>query len=155
MIIKNPLIASAGGGENRLGMFLNNTITEIKESDFEEGQNVLGDYLFYKKNNLRSITVSDSITQIGEDAFKECTNLTYIEFGEGVNGFYSNVHRINPGNNKNALTVKFKGLEPPYVVTRPVVVAADLNAIYVPQASLEKYKAQTGFTTVADKIIGY
>ena len=144
-----------GGGDNNLKAFLNRTITKITSNDFEEGQTVLGDNLFSKQNNLKSIIVSDSITQVGTDTFKECPNLTYIEFGEGVSGFYSNVHRINPGNNKNALTVKFKGLEPPYVATRPIVETNDLNVIYVPQASLQKYKDQTGFSSVADKIIGY
>lgn len=52
---------------------------------------IIGDYAFFKCNNIKSVVIPDSIKSIGEYAFKGCSNLenvkmpsTYYTIGEGV-----------------------------------------------------------------------
>jgi hypothetical protein len=51
-----------------------------------DGGNVraISEGAFYGKNNIISITVPDSVTEIGRAAFSSCPNLTSVTFGRGV-----------------------------------------------------------------------
>lgn len=46
--------------------------------------NKIGEYAFYKCNNLRNVTIPNSVTKIGNSAFSQCTNLIRIEIPDSI-----------------------------------------------------------------------
>jgi hypothetical protein len=64
---------------NRLPYLLRNEIIELYENDFGDGEKIL-EHAFYKCTSLKNVTIPESITSIGADAFYGCTNLVDIYF---------------------------------------------------------------------------
>ena len=65
---------------------------EIVSNVYENGKGIItfdgeitaiADYAFYYKE-IQSIAIPNSVTQIGDYAFRECDNLTYITIPDGV-----------------------------------------------------------------------
>ena len=59
----------------------------LKNVKFSSGIEKIPDYLFYRSSNLNSltsITIPDSVTTIGESAFRGCTGLTSITIPDSV-----------------------------------------------------------------------
>lgn len=159
MIIKNPLIVSAAGGNkpsgNTLSAYLaRNQITEIGPKDFDPSQTVIGQYLFANQSNLERIILPDSITTIEQKAFYDCDKCVYIEIGINV----SSIGDVRTsGKTTPNLIIKFKSLTPPTFTEQYPFYVPKLQTIYVPNEALEAYKAAPGFSTssVAEKIVGY
>lgn len=159
MIIKNPLIVSAAGGNkpsgNTLSAYLaRNQITEIGPKDFDPSQTVIGQYLFANQANLERIIIPNSITTIEKQAFNGCNKCTYIEIGENV----TSIGDVRPsGKTTNVLVIKFKSLTPPTFTETYPFYQPYLQTIYVPNESLEAYKAAPGFSSSSIKplIVGY
>ena len=57
---------------------------EVKTVSISEGVTSIGDYAFLECYNLSSITIPDSVTSIGDYAFVDCSNLISITIPEGV-----------------------------------------------------------------------
>ncbi len=57
---------------------------KIKSVTIENGVTSIGDYAFSGCTSLTSITIPDSVTSIGNYAFSGCTSLTSITIGNGV-----------------------------------------------------------------------
>ena len=53
--------------------------SDIKEIIVESGVTSIGDFAFYDYTNLQSVTLPDSIINIGNNAFKNCYNLNTIK----------------------------------------------------------------------------
>ena len=60
------------------------TMLEETAITIKDGTKRIGDYAFYRCNNLASITLPNSITSIGISAFSECTGLSSIVIPDGV-----------------------------------------------------------------------
>jgi len=58
--------------------------TLIKSATIEEGVTNIGQYAFYYCSSLTNINISESVTDIGDCAFRGCTNLTNINIPENV-----------------------------------------------------------------------
>lgn len=56
----------------------------IKKVIFESNVTNIGDYAFYNCSNLTSITIPDSVTYIGDYAFSNCSGLTSITIPDSV-----------------------------------------------------------------------
>lgn len=78
---------------------------------------------------MTSVTIGNSVTNIGQMAFYDCTNLTEIDFS---------THTTVPTLNS---TTAFDN------------TSANL-AIKVPSTLLDEWKAATNWSTYADKIMG-
>lgn len=63
------------GGEDTLGMLLNDTLTSYSNEEVTE----IGAYRFYKSTALTSVNLP-SVTKLGESAFKECTSIPSVSF---------------------------------------------------------------------------
>ena len=58
--------------------------SQVKEYIIGDSVNSIGDYAFFKCDELSSITLPNSITSIGKNAFLNCTSLTSLTFPSGV-----------------------------------------------------------------------
>lgn len=57
----------------------------IKGVLIDDGITNISDYAFsYEYNNLETVTIADSVTDIGKSAFDNCTKLTKVVIGSGV-----------------------------------------------------------------------
>jgi hypothetical protein len=75
-------VASSGGtGENRLAMFMSDTLTDVTAEDFGSATTIQNN-LFESRKALVSAVISESITSVGNYAFLGCNNLASVSFGE-------------------------------------------------------------------------
>ena len=81
------------------------TLTEITISDSVTG---IGNLAFCSCDNLASVTIPNSVTSIGDYAFTYCTNLTSITIGSGITsiaeGTFSNCISLTDVNIPNSVT---------------------------------------------------
>lgn len=70
-------------GESYTVICLNTDKTDIEIKALTKNITSIGNYAFYYCP-LTSVTISDSVTSVGEGAFKNCTSLTSVTIGGGV-----------------------------------------------------------------------
>ena len=158
-----------------------NSVTSIGDSTFSgceslasvtipSGVTSIGDRVFYDCTSLTSITIPNSVITIGEEAFRNCNSLTNITIPNGVtsigNGaFYncSGLTSVTIGSGVTSISdytfnyctgltsVTIEAATPP---TLGGDVFFDTNdcPIYVPSASVETYKAASGWSDYASRI---
>ena len=56
--------------------------TRVKNVTIEEGVASIGDYAFYRCQNLSAVTISGSVASIGLKAFDNCQSLTYVNIDD-------------------------------------------------------------------------
>ena len=85
----NGVVVTIGANVTRIPSFLldcgsNSMNPNVQEIIFEEGSAcvTIGTSAFGYCESLESITIPDSVTTIGEDAFHNCASLTTVTFGE-------------------------------------------------------------------------
>lgn len=71
--------STGGGGANKLPQILNKTVTSITADDME-GATSITRYMFEYCNSLTSVTIPESVTSIGINAFYNCKWLTEINY---------------------------------------------------------------------------
>ena len=64
-----------GGGENKLAQTADNTITELAAEDLQ-GATFIKDYLFYNCSQLSKISISEGVSEIGNQAFNVKNSLS-------------------------------------------------------------------------------
>ena len=99
----------------------------VKSITIPDGVTSIGEEAFENCNALESITIPDSVTTIGESAFRECTSLTSITV--------------------NAIT-------PPTLNDITFSTSSTGRKIYVPRNSVNAYKSAEGWKKYADDIVG-
>ena len=80
--IVNPYYANRFGAN-----IVSNTYDAAKEYwiiKFDSTVKQIGDYSFYNRSNITSITIPDSVTTIGHSAFAYCDSLTSVTIGDSV-----------------------------------------------------------------------
>ena len=158
-------------------------VTSIGDSAFEECSNLtsitipnsvtsIGDYAFSRCSNLTSITIPNSVTSIGDYAFSRCSNLTSITIPNSVTsiGDYafsgcSDLTSITIPDSvtsigdyaffgcSNLTSFYCKPQNPPAIDVYMLSNCHSSLKIYVPRASVDKYK--TAWSDYASKIYGY
>ena len=129
-------------------------------------------YAFDGNYNLKKVEIPSCVTSIGREAFEFCTKLEEIKFNEGITEidfdafdycislasieFPSTLSKIGAGVFSQCIklqTVKIKSLTPPTTAGTAMFIYCDnLQTIYVPAESVDKYKAASGWSDYADKI---
>ena len=135
-------------------------VTSIGDSAFEECSNLtsitipnsvtsIGDYAFSRCSNLTSITIPNSVTSIGDYAFSRCSNLTSITIPNSV----TSIGDYAFFGCSNLTSFYCKPQNPPAIDVYMLSNCHSSLKIYVPRASVDKYK--TAWSDYASKIYGY
>lgn len=72
-----------GSAPNKLSALIDGSITEITAEDLE-GVTEINDYAFYGRSNLKSITLPDTVTNIGISACEGCSKLETVIMSNNV-----------------------------------------------------------------------
>lgn len=126
-LLAQKLSGGGGGGGDKYDAFkslVDGNIIEVT-ADMLKGVTTIRNYAFYYLANLTSIEIPNTVTSIGNTAFAFCSNLTSI-------------------------TVESE--TPPALNGNIFFGTSDSLVIYVPAASVDTYKAASGWSTYADRI---
>ena len=82
VVIEDGITAIADKGENYNGVFQN--CSELKSITLPDSLTYIGDYAFANLNNLESIVLPSHLVSLGDDAFYACENLTSITLPNGL-----------------------------------------------------------------------
>lgn len=146
------------------------TITSLPDGEFNSTYNYIG--VFARNEQLKSVSLPNSITKIGKGSFNRCTSLTQINIPEGVTllgdvCFYrcsalesielpSTVTAIGPSafQHCTGLTrVSITAATPPSLGSSAFANCSALTGIYVPDESVEAYKTATNWSAYANIIL--
>ena len=162
----NPVTVT-GGGSGKIAELVDGSITELTAEDLA-GITTIRDYAFSSCTSLASVTIPSSVTSIGSVAFSSCTSLASVTIPSsvtsiGVGAFSSCTSLASvtiPSSVTSIGTTAFSGCTgltsvtslnttPPTIKTNTFSdVPADC-AIYVPAASVDTYKAASGWSNRA------
>ena len=139
---------------------------------FPKNLQTIGKEAFYRCTNLKSVILPDTVTEIGLNAFAYCGNLKTVKLSENMtqlkNNIFVNCYSLKSitipkkiahmgiGNFygcSSLKTITFERTDPPtYETNWPLRDVDNLETIYVPRESVEKYKNSSGFRIYKDKI---
>ena len=124
----------------------NELITGCKNTIIPNTVTSIGENAFRQCFGLTSITIPDSVTSISEAVFYDCRVLTSVTIGSSVTSIGSSTFNACPG----LRSVTIQATTPP---TLGSTVFGFYNyPIYVPAESLEAYKTATNWSTYASRI---
>ena len=109
----------------------------------------IGTEAFYK-SGLTSVTMGNNVTSIGSYTFKECINLTSVTIGNSVTTIGTSAF----ADCTNLSSVYCKPTTPPTAEYSALIYSAKLS-IYVPAANVNDYKAAKVWCNLSDIIVGY
>lgn len=160
---------------------LPSTLTSISSSLFSECTGLtsivipnsvitIGDSAFKRCSNLTSITIGSAVTSISTMAFQDCSKVTSLVFPNSVTFIgiqccrsMSNLQTVDIGTGITSIqNMAFYGcskvqyyivraISPPTLGSSSLAGVSDY-AIYVPDASVNTYKAVSGWSNYASKI---
>lgn len=110
----------------------------LKSVTLGDGLTAVGESMFYYANGLESVDVPEGYTSLGYEAFASCSALKIATLPSTLTAI--DAEAFSGCSSLNALTVK---VQEPIAITADVFEDVDMAActLYVPQASVEAYKA--------------
>lgn len=153
--------------------YVMNNRAGMKSFTIPNGATSIGVSFFAGCSKLTTIIIPNSVTSISNYAFQGCTSLVDITFGSGLTTFGQNVFQsctalesitvpasvTNVGNGfmRQCFALKeviMQGTTPPTMGANGFAQSNNLQAIYVPDASVAAYQGTSNWTSFASKIKG-
>lgn len=132
------------------------------------GVTSIDNYVFYSCRGLTNVTIQNGVTSIGDNAFAYCSNLANVAIPNGVTTIGSNTYYfsgiVNVTLGDSITSIGNSAFYNSYLesftintVTPPSLGSGVFNStnnltIYVPSASVNTYKAASGWSAYASKI---
>ena len=137
---------------------------------------IIGTYAFQRCSNLKSAIIGNGVTKWGDNygsgrTFEYCTSLTDVTISEGIKEICpemfayctslteitlpASIENINIFDYKSSIVAVYCKATTPPSFSRFYSAKLDDLKIYVPTSSVNAYKAARGWSTYADKIVGY
>lgn len=145
----------------------------LKSCTIPAGATQLGSSFFFGCTSLKSITIPDTIVQIQASAFQGCSSLVDVTLGSGLTTLARSVFQgctaiesitipasvtdvgVNFMRQCTSLAeVIMMPTTPPTLGENGFLQSPNLQAIYVPDASVSAYQAASGWSTHASIIKG-
>jgi len=156
---KCVLPEGSGGGGNQMlkiididdftGTTFNDVATYITEANIPDGVTTIGIEAFKGCSSLTSIVIPDSVTTIGTAAFQGCDSLASVTIPASV----TTVERFAFDNCAALASVTVRATTPPSMDDDTAFTFTSSSlVIYVPAASVEAYKAASGWSDYASRI---
>ena len=114
------------------------------------GVTEIKDWVFAGCGNIVNVSVPDSVTTIGYGVFQNCTSLTGVTIGTGITRINSAAHLGTFEGCTNLTNLTVRATTPPILGSSPFWTSN--YTIYVPSASVDAYKAASGWSTYANRI---
>ena len=136
-----------------------NSVTSIGERAFwscsgltsvtiGNGVTSIGNNVFDSCTSLTSIVIPNSVTSIGDAVFYQCSSLTSVDIPNSVTSIGNAAfHRCS-----SLTSVTVNATTPPTLGTNAFASTPNNLAIYVPSASVDAYKAASGWSSYASRI---
>ena len=153
-----------------IGDYAFNDCSNLQSINIPDGIPIICEAVFMNCSSLTSITIPNSVTKIGDYAFRHCDSLTGISLPYylkeiGVAAFHeckslknitipANVESINDfafAACPNLTSITVKATTPP-TLGNNAFADSNIQRIYVPADSVDKYKSATNWKDYADKI---
>jgi len=116
--------------------------TALRSINIPNSVKAIGSGCFSNCNGFTSLTIPNSVTTIGSTAIYHCIALTNLTIGNSVS-FMSDMAIYEC---TKLETINFLGVTPPVFESNRFFYLSSLSAIYVPEVSVEAYRA----TKIAD-----
>lgn len=152
----------SGGGSDDFKKLIDRTITS---ATIPSGTTTIGDYAFSNCSGLTSVTIPDSVIKIGRSAFSGCSGLTSVTIPDSVTSIGGNAFAgctgltsVTIGNSVTSIgynafqnctslaSITSLNTTPPTLGTDVFLNVPATCPIYVPAASVETYKAASGWS---------
>ena len=136
--------------DNGGDLYINNEL--VTDLTIPDSITTIGDHAFRGCSSLTSITIPNSVTKIGDSAFRSCDSLASVTIPDSVTEIGKSAFYYC----ESLTSVYCKATTPPslggsYVFDHN----ASSRTIYVPKNSVEAYKTTEYWSNYADYIVGY
>ena len=158
-------------GITRIGDGTFRDCSSLSSIDIPSGVTAIGSSAFYKCTSLTSIIIPSGVTSFGSTAFAGCSSLTSINIPSGITEIYdytfyectslssiiipSGVTAIGYGAfrySSGLTSITCLATTPPTLAHANALDSTNNCPIYVPSASVDTYKAASGWSDYASRI---
>lgn len=137
-----------------------NSVTSIGSSAFEYCSNLtnvtlsssiksIAANMFRNCSSLTSVSIPNSVTDINTSALRSCGKLQTVNIGSGVTTI--GTYALQCGSTSYKTTFTIRATTPPSIQSS-TFKSTFINKIYVPTASVSKYKSATNWSSLSSYI---
>ena len=131
-----------------IGDFAFQDCSSLESVTIPNGVSIIGSYTFYSCSSLTSVTIPYGVTNIGFRAFCNCRSLANVTIPDSVTSIGDYAFQ----NCSGLTSVTINAIEPPTFGSDMFYNCSKLTHIYVPVASVDKYKAASELSSYVDII---
>ena len=136
-----------GNGVTSIGVQVFKGCNSLTSVTIGNGVTSIGGVIFADCSGLTSIMIPDSVTKIDSYLFKNCNSLTSIVIPDSVtlidDSAFLGCYKLT--------SITIKSTTPPTLSSD--AIPTSIEKIIVPKSAISAYKAATGWSTYADKIV--